>query len=517
MSALAHSWLHPFTVSFVPGPLTPLLTEFTGELLQEFKQLGHTVLERPEDNPDVLLTTAIFNQPVHWRDSLFFSARRRFRLAHPPTVFTIVHITPSQLAEALAVLEISLQKPKPSLVDYPFPGLTQRSFHTLYEQGQRGGPFLSTVRLLQAQMKCVRILLVVGDQHPLEAYTIDLVGGHPLTSGNQPDTFYTDLVLRIATAVCTYEITKHEVVGEPVSRSVWESLATPPAMLIAGQEFGARHFFTEMVNVANLVSVPVFDSVISSQYSEGCYSTWDPDLEALITTVTGSARPVDKGHLTENELAIIVSARPDGLGARIRYIEGQPNDPPSSEAVELIEMDSRLPRLKYDRITSQLWDFSTQALANEGGEGSLCSPGYGIQPKTMVKTTLTTVPVTRSKLHGHRGVSSYDPRWVEHVYLDQAYYDYPVSCSTKAQAGAIQAAFGRAEALTNPADPRLVVFTVLPGHGVLIVEKWVAGKAPFQVIWELMDDNRLEIANLIPQGALEFKLKSSGRMILEEN
>jgi len=503
MSALAHDWLHPFTVSFVPGPMTPLLAEFTSRLLQQFKQFGQTVLERPEDNPDVLLTTAIFNQPVHWRDSLFFSARRRFHLVHAPTVFTIVHITPSQLRDALAILETALQNPKPSLADYPFPGLTQRSFHTLHEQGQRGGPFLSAVRLLQAQTKCVRILLVVGEEYPLEAYTIDLVGGHPRSKGDQPDAFYNDLVLRIATAVCTYEITKHEVVGEPVSRREWESLATPTAMLTAGREFGARHFFTEMVSVANLVSVPVFDSVISSQYSEGCYSTWDPDLEALITTVTGSARPVDKGHLTENELAIILSARSDGLGARIRYIEGQANDPPSSEAVELIEMDSQLPRLKYNSLSDQLWDFSVQPLVNE--EDNRC------QPKMMTK-----VPVARSKLHGHRGVRSYDPRWVEHVYLDQAYYNYPVSCSTEAQARAIQAAFGRAEALTNPADPRLVVFTVLPGHGVLIVEKWVAGKAPFQVIWELMDDRRLEIANLIPQGPLEFRLDSSNRMILEE-
>ncbi|MGC8863037.1 MAG: FGGY-family carbohydrate kinase, partial [Armatimonadota bacterium] len=46
------------------------------------------------------------------------------------------------------------------------------------------------------------------------------------------------------------------------------------------------------------------------------------------------------------------------------------------------------------------------------------------------------VPVVRSKLHGHRGVSAYDPRYVEFVPLAPAYYAYPVSCGTRAQAEA---------------------------------------------------------------------------------
>ncbi len=343
LNGSVHAWLYPLSVACVPGPLDPLLDEFTQGLMQQFEKLGHQIMERPEAGPAVLLTTGIYNQPISWRESLFFSARRRFRLERFPTVLTILHITPSAFHELLDVLACALAKDNPGPEDYPFPGLTSRSYHTLHEQGRRGGPILSAVRLFQAQAKCVRIILVVGDQHPQEAYTFDLVGGHPRTVAANPDEFYTDLALRIATAVCTHEITDHEVIDDPISNETWQRLSTPPAMLAAGKEFGARHFFTEMVSVANLVDVPVFDGSISSQYSEGCYSTWDPDLGALVTTVTGSARPVDKGHLTENELAVIVSARPDGRGARIRQVEGKRNDPPSSEAVELIEMDSRLP------------------------------------------------------------------------------------------------------------------------------------------------------------------------------
>jgi hypothetical protein len=497
MNGAVHTWLYPLSLSCVPGPMDPLLEEFTQGLISQFTELGHKMLDRPEEGPDVLLTTGIFNQPVSWRESLFFTARRRYRLERYPTVFNIVHITPSSLQAALASLGNALSKENPGPEDYPFPGLTPKSYHTLHEQGRRGGPILSAVRLLQAQTKCVRILLVVGDEHPLEAYTFDLVGGHPRTIANDPKEFYTDLALRIATAVCTREITDHEVVDDPIPDRVWQKLSTPSAMLAAGKEFGTRSFFTEMVSVANLVAVPVFDGVISSQYSEGCYSTWDPDLGALITTVTGSARPIDKGHLTENELAVIVSARPDGRGARIRHVEGKPNDPPSSEAVELIEMDSRLPRLSWDQIFNHP---SANILA------------YHPNPDARD----STVPVVRSKLHGHRSVRSYDPRRVEHVFLDKPYYHYPVSCSTEAQANAIQTAFSRSEALNNPTDSRQIVFTVLPGHGMVVVEKWVPHKAPFQIIWEMMDAGALEISNLIPQGPLMFKPDSHGRMNLEE-
>ncbi len=497
-----HSWLYPFSVACFSSATTPLLQEFTSKIMQRFGSLGHKILPRPEDGPDVLLSTAIYNQPVSWRESLFFSARRKFHLRHQPNVFTIVHITPVQFQEMWGLLEKALKKVKADPADYTFPGITPKSYYTLHEQGRRGGPLMSVVRLLQAQTKSVRILLVVGDCHPLEAYTFDLVGGYPRTPADNPEAFYSDLVYRIATAVCTREITDHEVVGAPIPAVVWKSLATPKEMRIAGHEFGKRNFFTEMVNVANLVDVPVFGGAISSQYSEGCYSTWDPQLEALVTTITGSARPVDKGHLTDDELAVIVSVRQDGLGARVRQVEGKRNDPPSSEAVELIGMDRGLPRLLLNRSSGSLVEiYPVGTTFPENG-----------RPKD---ESLAIVPVVRSKLHGHRGVRVFDPRRVEHVYLEKPYYHYPVSCSTEAQARAIQTVFSRSEALKNPRDPRQVVFTVLPGHGIVVVEKWVAGKAPFQVIWELMDSGDLEITNFIPQGPLVFKPGQNEKMVLE--
>jgi hypothetical protein len=96
------------------------------------------------------------------------------------------------------------------------------------------------------------------------------------------------------------------------------------------------------------VQVPVVNAAVAEQYSEGCFATWEPRLGALIATITGSARPVDKDNITEDELAVIVGVRPDGKGALIRHVEGKRNDPPSSEAVEMMAMDAAKLELKLD-------------------------------------------------------------------------------------------------------------------------------------------------------------------------
>jgi hypothetical protein len=121
------------------------------------------------------------------------------------------------------------------------------------------------------------------------------------------------------------------------------------------------------------------------------------------------------------------------------------------------------------------------------------------------------VPVSRSKLHGHRGIAAYHPDYVEFARLDPPYYHFPVSCATEAQAKGILRAFARAEALRNPDDPRKVVFTVLPGHGVVMVEKWQDDKAPFELIWEYMDAGYLQIESPVPQGWFTYVLKGDGR------
>jgi hypothetical protein len=477
----AHVWLRKIRVAFVPGPMNPLLDEVAENLMGHFRRLGHCVQETPDEHTDVLITSATFEESIGWRKALIFNMRRRFGLSHSPTLYTLVSATPDRFRAVLDHFEAALAKEPPDPTDFRFPGLTPNAYHVLCEQGHRGGSILALERLVQAQVKGLRVILVVGDEHPCEAYHFDLVGAYPRSIADGSMAFYDDIVLRIATAMSATEVTEHEVVGEPVPSDVWRGLSTPAAMRAAGRQLGERHFFTEMVRISDLVPVPAVPDSISSQYSEGCFATWEPALNALIATVTGSARPVDKGSITEDDLAVLVGMREDQCGALTRQVEGKRNDRPSSEAVEMMSMDGWLPTVALD-------------------------PAWGIS---------VPVPVVRSKLHGHRGIAAYDPQVVEYAPLEPPYYHYLVSCGTDAQARGIVAAFARAETLRNPDDARQVAFTVLPGHGAFIVEKWVEGKAPFQVIWEAMDAGALQVDNRIPQGVMAYTPGPNGRMVLQ--
>lgn len=479
-----HPWLHPIRIACIEGDSTPLVKNFHQKLLEKFTAYGNVVQTVPDAQTDVLITSAPFGVPLDWHQSYFFTAKRTFNLPRSPIVFTTLHAKPRQFQELLDHLEKAIQKPFADPGDFEFPGLSPTAYKTLFEQGKRGGAILSLMRLVQSQAKCIRLLLVVGEYEPVEAYTFDLVGAHPRTVADQSDWFYEDLMIRIITAACTREITHHQELEEAIPQAIWKNLSTPKAMLAASREFDQRNFFTEMVRIADLVNIPGISAAIAQQFSEGCFATWDPFIEALVTTISGSYRPVNKGNLSEDDLAVITGVRDNRQGALIRRIEGKLNAPPSSEAVELFLMDQKLPRL-------------------------LLNGEWGFEPPR-------PAPVIRSKLHGHRNIRAFHPDFVEHVHLDPAYYAFPVSCSTDAQARAIQEAFSKSEALRSPEDRRQVVFTIMPGHGVIIVEKWVKGKKPFQLIWEYMDRGLLQVDSFVPQGDFEFVQDAPNRMTQRE-
>jgi hypothetical protein len=460
-----HSWLKHLHLAYVPGPSTHLADHVATQLVQHFQDRGHVTETTPSPETAVLLTTARLGEPLGWREALLFTARRRFGLKHVPTVITILQAQPRQFEEWLTRAEQILRGERQ--VAATFAGIPETASHTLYQQGKRGGAILYLLRIIQIQTKCIRVLLVIGDEEPESAFLFDLVGAHPQIRFEDSGAFYQDIATRILTAASTEEITNHQVVEPPINQEEWSALPTIGEMRRASQQLGKRDFFTEMIQVSQLAEIPGFSDAIASQYSEGCFATWDIKIDGLLTTITGSARPVRKENISDKDLAVIVGIKPGRDGALIRHVEGHPNHPPSSEAVEMIGMDLDLPKI---------------SLANGA-----------------------RVPVIRSKLHGHRGVRSFDRRRVEYVSLPESYLHYPVSCSTDAQYRAVQQTFSRSQALQNPEDPRQIVFTVLPGHGLVIVEKWAEGRQAFQLIWEAMDRGDIEITNEVPQGPFRFE------------
>lgn len=475
-----HSFLRQVQIAAVSGPSTVLLDDVLAGVAAALRSFGHRWTFTPDDATDAFVTTARLHEPVSWRSSPLFTGRKRYGLTTKPANYAFVQVTEGQLAELLRHFESALAKDPPQLADFEFPGLSQNAWQVLREQGLRGGPMMSIGRLLQAQSKSLRVVMVVGDLRPIAAYLFDLAGAYPRIAGEDPERFHAELALRIATHLSTRECTGHRVEGEPISAELWRRSAIPGEMLRASRELGAREFFTRMVRIADLVDVPSITGAVAQQYSEGCFGTHDALLGGQIVTVTGSRHPVAKASLGKDDLAVITGVLVDGSGASVRTVEGLRNDPPSSEAVEFESIDRELPRIRPH-------------------------PSFGLA---------SDVPVVRSKLHGHRGVVAYDPRTVEYVPLDEPFFHYLVSCSTEAQAQGITAAFARSQALQNPDDPRTVVFSVLPGHGVLMAEKWVPGTRPFDVLFAAMDERRLEISHGVPQGRMRYA-PCGERMVLQ--
>ncbi|HEX5052506.1 MAG TPA: hypothetical protein VFZ65_12085 [Planctomycetota bacterium] len=475
-----HLFLRPVHVAAVPGPSTTLLDEVMAGVEQAMRERGHVWAAAPDDRTGAFLTTARLHEPVSWRQAPLFTGRKRFGLEAKPATYTFVQVTDVQLRQLLRRFDAALAKDPPEPADFDLPGLSPNAWQVLREQGLRGGSMMCMGRLLQAQSKSLRVVMVVGEHEPSAAYLFDLAGAYPRIDAACPVRFYDEIAQRIATHLSTREVTNHRVEGEPVPRAVWRRATGPAAMLRASRELGARRFFTTMVRIADLVDVPALTGAVAQQYSEGCFGTWDPLLGAQIVTITGSQHPVAKASLGENDLAVITGVLADGSGARVRTVEGLRNDAPSSEAVEFVAIDQRLP-LRRPHAS------------------------FGID---------RDVPVARSKLHGHRGVVAFDPRTVEYVPLDAPFFHYLVSCSTEAQARGVTEAFARSQALRDPADPRTVVFTVLPGHGLLMAEKWVPGTRPFDVLFAAMDERRLEVSHGVPQGPMSYS-QVGDRMVLQ--
>jgi hypothetical protein len=430
-------------------------------LASEFASRGHEVDAIPTDATDVAFASVPFGVPIGWRQSLQLTVRRRFKLRKTPITYVVMSATHEQLQGMIDHFYVALRK---SPID------PATAMDTLVEQGRRGGAMLTAMRVLQTQAKNVRILLFVGeDDSPEAVFHLDLVGGHPRTVAvGDGSALWDDIVERVLATISARDVTDHLVDPRIVTAGEWQAAPARSAMKTAGIALGERRFFTQMIRVADLIVVPAVDDAIARQYSEGCFATWDTTLDALVTTVTGSARPVDKTGLADDDLAVIIDVRADGRGVIVRHVEGAENAPPSSEALELRDVDTDLPKIDL----GPEW----------GGEAG------------------AAVPVIRSKLHGHRGVKSFDPARVEFVSLPPSYYEHPVSCATAAQAAGIRSAFSNAACLRDPSDPRTIAFTILPTHGLVTVERWVPGKAPFGELLDAMDAGQLEVEDRVPQG-----------------
>ena len=185
----AHTWLRKISVAFDLGTTTPLLCRVVDGLKTAFKRLGHKIHAVPQDDTDVLITSAPFEEPLPWREALLFTARRRHNLERLPALYTLVQVTRERLCSLWSHFEEALAKDPPDPEDFRFPGLAPEAYHVLLEQGQRAGPILALERLIQARTKSLRVMLLIGDEESEDLYHFDLVGAYPRSDGEDLDAF----------------------------------------------------------------------------------------------------------------------------------------------------------------------------------------------------------------------------------------------------------------------------------------------------------------------------------------
>jgi hypothetical protein len=476
-----HHWLKSVRVSFRPGALPQHFSPYILDALKRaFSRNGHQLSQTPSAETDIVVATGEFERPLSIQDSATFWLWRNYKL-NQPTVFSLAYMRTDDFAKAVERLANALKKASVAGSDYSYAGLSPGAHRVLSEQGGRGGPILALARILQAQLKCIRVILFVGDELPSRAYHFDLVGSTAHTRlRDDEDEFYDDIVHRVATTVSTHQVTQHQRSGTVLAQSTWNTLGSVRAMCRAATEFNRRRFFTNAVSVSDIIDVPSVSENIAKQYSEGCYGTWDPSIQSLVATITGAAKVLNKGDITQQDLVAIERINGSGNGVTYHRVEGTDGYAPSSEAYEMLLIDKCLPQV----------------------------------PCPLVQQRDVAVPIVRSKLHGHRGIRCYAPRFVEYAPVAEAYFRYPVTCGSEAQALALGDALSRAETLNDPADPRLLAFTILPSHGIFIVEKWREDKEPFQLIWEHMDQGALQVEDSVPQELLHYDAGPDGYLTL---
>ena len=62
-----------------------------------------------------------------------------------------------------------------------------------------------------------------------------------------------------------------------------------------------------------------------------------------------------------------------------------------------------------------------------------------------------------------------------------------------------------------------MAFTVIPGHGIVIVEKWLQDKRPFDAILDAIETGALNICKPVPQGPFDYERGAGQLMELRDD
>ncbi|MTE22348.1 hypothetical protein F0L17_25250 [Streptomyces sp. TRM43335] len=424
-------WWRPLVVQFAGRvhPEDTVLAAFVRQLTAAFEEQGHTVVESSKGDVDLLLiTTHIPTGPQPLPD--------RVPEQSPPLSARICG-------------ELGLR-------------VGTRRTVVLAEVPERLGGLSHTAvveigRAVMGRTAAPRVVLVSRDAR--EATLLTLEGGHPTETSELADRIRD----RLVTAACAREVgDRYDVVSDALSATAWAATPAPDHLAAAGRRMGRLGLLPEPVRVDRYVSgelASLYREFLGwKRLSEGMLFLYDPDLEAVVVTASGSW-DVDKRTLRRDEATVLGRETVDG---RLRVLAPEGLDPkgPSVEAWEVCALLAAVPKVRLGRGASGGW------VLDPDGERE--------------------APVVRGGVHAHVGVDRADSDVIESVPPNRELYPYGFGCGTDLMAEVAADTVARSRAVNDPRDPRRYVRWPMLYHGEMAVELWKPG-LPEQPLQGLLD------------------------------
>lgn len=443
-------WFAPRTISILnqPIPGDKLQENLLPKLIESFREQGHTVLEHPDGNVNLMLgfydvpdTDEPLTERIPERQlPLVLTMMRDYKLAKRPenvVLFLTIRERPSEMQHK-QVVELS--------------------------------------RMAMARAGSPKIVFLSGDRNTGElwesTYTT-MEGGHPSDKAEERDVV-TMLRDRLIAMSCARDVGADYIVKEnKITREQWETTRTPEALIAAGNRMDKLNLLPAPKSVAEYVSQElgnIYHRYLNMKgFSEGMLFIFDPETETLMVTASGSWN-VDKRALKRDEVVPIGGM--EGHKILVYAPEGVKTKGPSVEAVEMYTLLMSVPKTRVSKNANGVW------VADPQGEKQ--------------------VPMIRGGVHTHVGVVNIDQEWVEDMGLNRRDYPYGFGCGTDLMKQLAQDAAARSQAIHDPNDERLYVRWQMLYHGETVVELWKPGASdqPLQGLLDMYDPQRV--------GAIEY-------------
>lgn len=334
---------------------------------------------------------------------------------------------------------------------------------------------VQTARVVMARSGTPKALFLTPDAETgaiVEATLCTLEGGHP----SDRDDIVRRVRDRLVSAACATEVGEHvEQVPDAIAVPDWKTARSPEVLADAGRRMGTLGLLPAPHRVSDYVSpglASAYHRYLGIKgFSEGMMFVYDPDLQALVVTASGSWE-VDKRSLSREDVVVIDHHVADGR-LRVLSVAGSVSKGPSVEAWEVCAVMAAAPKVRVRRDHAGVWR---------------------IDPDGEVE-----VPAVRGGLHAHVGVKAADATVIESIAPDRRAFPYGFGCGTDLMVDVATATIARSSAVHDAADTRGYVRWPMLYHGEMALELW-RPDSPDEPLTGLLD-----LFDPLGRAAIEFR------------